>query len=262
MFFVHNLAQPECEWCTANGCTLNQAGPISDKFCTRSGDSGGGSGDPHLRLAYGGFADFRGRHGSWFRLVSGGTGTQAWSVDGQITAMMFLPGKKATQNCGVKFVNGTFFTKYKITANGEATTITPSWKQLLVDGNLVPTVQKRRGATFDFPEASVRVSQGWNKNKALLNGSKSVPKYHLNFQITTAEMETALCGVVGTSFDGTGQPRFGETDDYCTHTNGLVSTTAQGRGVYDHSMLEYELGRAGQLEPCTADWKKKMKPAA
>ena len=60
------------------------------------------------------------------------------------------------------------------------------------------------GATWDFKDATITLSQGWNKNKALLSGSKSVQKYHLNFQVIPHETDTKLCGLVGTSFDGTG----------------------------------------------------------
>ena len=204
------------------------------------------AGDPHLSLAYGGQADFRGKHGKYYNFLSAPGVSMNIGTDESLFKL-----KKLT-------VNGTFVTIASIvlrTSFGEYLNLTYSADQLNEVGQSPHVVYATcRGERFTMGPSSknrcddIEASIDWNTLTVLsgqwvmkVSGRPiydriSGPHHRLDLSafpsVKESEFGVEPHGLVGQSFDGTGVPRYGRLDQYPNlEVPGTFATSSMAEGA-------------------------------
>jgi len=229
-------------------------------------------GDPHLTLAHGARADFRGRHGVIYNFMS----TPSLSVNVQISNASFY--LRPPPNYANITVHGTMITAAYIvarTSGGEWLNVTYSadmvkdnharrdvvtascsvWgnkygpqPMTVQPGNVAPCgghLLYQSFSTLDFPH--YHDGDSWDlKIRSLPVYDRIDGAHHrldLVFDLKTPEaaLTSLPHGIIGQSFDGDGRAKNGALDEY-PHTEGAVFTTyAMAEGAIEGGPSDYEM---------------------
>ena len=214
------------------------------------------TGDPHLALAYGGKADFRGTPGTYFNLLS----ALGLSLNVLFAGAMFKLGELT--------VDGSFMTEAHLALRS------PSGKRLLVTydaGRLGDTHMSYRmvNATCGGEAATLgpksvldcdglRASIDWSTLTVATGewlvkvtgqpvyGRVSGPAHRLDIALEPLVAEDKLAakphGLVGQSFDGTKVPRYGRVDQYPPlSVPAEFSTAAMAEGAIEGVAADYQV---------------------
>jgi len=227
----------------------------------------GSNGDPHLHLAHGGSADFRGSNNTYFNLLSApGVNFAALTMDTDF----LLPTPQ--------FVHGSFFTKAAWVVRGHS----KRSYAIVSDANKVAfdvleanasqkVVAQRSGAWQFWEEDGVLVfykhktvfvrANGWEVNatrKPIYNPVRGpsawcfdIAMRPLDGTIFTKEFgaSSASCfphGIIGQSWDGDNIAVSGKVDDYKDRVE--VTTTAMAEGAIEGSANDYALSNAFDVD--------------
>ena len=220
--------------------------------------STGAKQDPHLALAYGGRADFRGRDGMSYSMISAPNVSVAMVIH---EAIFGLNGNR---------INGSFMTVMHgvfRTTKGRFLYVTydsrklndAMWSWKMVNGSCAKThhritfsMSPHTKRECDEIAFSIDVSTLSIKTPNWLFSIAGMPVYASydgptrRLDLTVAfhgnESEIRPHGLIGQSYDGTMIPRFGETDKYpMHHANASFVTQAMAKGAIDGIPDDYIL---------------------
>lgn len=211
-----------------------------------------GNGDPHLTLAHGGHADFRGRDGAVYSLVS----SPGFALNART--------RDATFDLGAARIHGSFFTEVFVVAqtSADAAKLTLTYDaNRLNDQNWAPDMVFGRCGdetfllskhshrycgktlltidfstlTIDAADWTVRVSGNFVYRPV------EGPRHRLDLSLSIRADERVLRphGLLGQSYDGDKLPRFGAVDVY--PPKGVYRTRAMAEGAIDGNASQYEL---------------------
>ena len=208
---------------------------------------------PHLHLAHGGHADFRGCDGCLFNFLSArdlSLNVRTTASDFRLrdtlvhgtfmtevhVASLFQPKQKWTNisfwaaqvgvnNWGWRIVNGT--------CGGNLFTLGPIARKVCKQTQVHTNLSSVNISTPEW-EIGIRVRQVF--------GRVSGPQHRLDVSMTPRGSEAQLSwpphGIVGQSFDGDGLPRSGRLDDY---SGAEVMTRAMAEGAIDGVAQDYRV---------------------
>jgi len=209
--------------------------------------------DPHLHLAHGGHADFRGCDGCLFNFLSArdlSLNVRTAASDFRLrdtlvhgtfmtevhVASLFQPKQKwanvsfwvsqvGVNNWGWRMVNGT--------CGGNPFTLGPMARKICEQTHVHTNSSSVNISTPEW-ELGIRVRQVF--------GRVSGPQRRLDVSMTPRWPEAQLSwpphGIVGQSFDGDGLPRSGRLDDY---SGAEVTTRAMAEGAIDGVAQDYRV---------------------
>ena len=205
----------------------------------------GASQDPHLRLAYGGKADFRGINDTLFSMLSAPGVEMAMKTTDSV--FMIKHNHK---------VNGSFITEIAVaTLSGDelvsiravAGEITRSYvfnsKQQVI--SRVRERMRWRGVNVTVEQMMLTtsiVAHGWelNATRKPVYNHVSGPKWRFDFTLRPMTPESSWScyphGIIGRSFDGTGKGLIGAMDDYDSNN---VVTSAMAEGAIVGNAVDY-----------------------
>ena len=205
--------------------------------------------DPHLALAYGGRADFRGVPSRTYALLS----SQNTALNARVDESLFAMRRT--------LVNGTFFTAAHVVARsstGQTMRVTVDAARLnewnyawnFANGTVTrrlsssdPTAEQCGDVDVHLLYSTVKVSTlDWSVaiTGQPVYGRVHGPKHRLDLSFEAVNTACAHHGLVGQSYDGTGSPRLGRQDVYPQHGN--FTTTAMAEGAIRGLPRDYELG--------------------
>jgi len=205
----------------------------------------GGSADPHLRLAYGGMADFRGVNDTYFSMLSAPGVNMAMKTTDAV--FMIKHNRR---------VDGSFMTAFAVTAMAGEEPVTVHGVAARDTGFRV-TDQRggllaNNGRWTNWSLAGVYVEQlmlttsiqahDWelNATRRPVYNHVSGPKWRFDFTLRPLKPEASWwCyphGLIGQTFDGTGLGLLGKTDNYDSYD---VKTEAMAEGVIEGSAMDY-----------------------
>ena len=205
----------------------------------------GGGGDPHLTLAYGGMADFRGINDTFFSMLSA-PGINA-AVKTNDAVFMIKHNHR---------VAGSFMTEFAVNLMAGKDMVTVRTVADKVTGFHVTNEQgdviSRNGQWTNWTGDGVIAEQlmlttsirahGWevNATRKPVYNHVTGPKWRFDFTIRPLVSEASwTCyphGIVGQSFDGTGIGLLGKMDDYDGYD---IKTSAMAEGVIEGSAVDY-----------------------
>lgn len=211
--------------------------------------------DPHLALAHGGRADFRGRSGALYNFVS------------SQSAHMNVKTEDATFRLGELTVHGSFMTEIHVVARAGDRLLNVSywgselndngWGWRMVTGScggaaftMWPhTTRDCAGSKVSIDMATVTIDvPEWTftiQNRPVYKRI-SGPKHRLDMaaqpKVDDADFAVQPHGIIGQSFDGDGRPRFGKLDQYPPRNVAReFTTTAMAEGAIDGVAAHYEV---------------------
>jgi len=227
----------------------------------------GSNGDPHLHLAHGGSADFRGSNNTYYNLLSApGINFAALTMDSDF----LLPTPQ--------LVHGSFFTKVAWVVRGRS----ERSYAIVSDANKVAfdvleaqapqkVVAQRSGAWQFWEEDGVLVfykhqtvfvrANGWEVNatrKPIYNPVRGPSTWRFDIAMRTLDgtiftkefgASSASCfphGIIGQSWDGDNIAVSGKVDDYKDRVE--VTTTAMAEGAIEGSANDYALSNAFDVD--------------
>jgi len=245
-------AQPAC-WDPVDAGLVANAAELDLSLCAPYLAGGALQGDPHLGLAHGGKADFRGCDGCLFSFLS----TRDVSVNARLRAATFtLRGSE---------VHGTFVTEVHVatldrasgawftasywadevgannwgwravnaTCGGRTSTVMHHTTRACAGGSVTVDLSS---AVFALPDWEVRV------DPRPVYGRIDGPVHRLDLSLRPLLPEGRLAewphGLIGQSFDGDARPRQGKQDDYSAP---VVWTTAQAEGAIEGGADNYRV---------------------
>ncbi len=220
--------------------------------------SSGAKQDPHLTLAYGGRADFRGRNDTSYAMISAPNVSVAMVIH---EAIFGLNGNR---------INGSFMTVMHgvfRTAKGRLLYLTydsrrlneAMWDWKMVKGSCAKThhritfsMSPHTERACDEIALSIDVSTLTIKTPNWLFSVTGMPVYtsydgptrRLDFTVEFdgEEVDIRPHGLIGQSYDGTMIPRFGKTDKYpIRYANATFVTQAMAEGAIDGTPNDYIL---------------------
>jgi len=249
----HSWKEQNAGWNPVFAGLVADAAELERSLCTPYLAGGALQGDPHLGLAHGGHADFRGCDGCLFNFLS----TRDVTVNAQLRESTFaLQGSE---------VHGTFVTEVHVATLDRATGTwfkVSYWAEEVGEGNwgwgavngscgaqsfpLHPHSTRACGASgattthssavFALPEWEVSV-----QSRPVFDRIEG-PKHRLDLSLRPLLPEGLLAewphGLIGQSFDGDARPRQGKQDDYSTP---VVWTTAQAEGAIEGVADDYRM---------------------
>lgn len=231
------------------------------------GGSGGGAGDPHLTFDEGGYADFRGKHNTFYSILNvPGFQFAAKSVN----TSFLLPRPQ--------LVHGTFFTDVAYRARGDsgdeygfalsAEKVEFHVFKLSHDElSRENPIATRRGIWQQWWEDGIRMytkqatlyirANGWEVNttrKPIYDYVSGPNQWRFDFTVRSLNDTTfakfhksasGTCfphGIIGQSYDGDGVGISGRTDDYAYNkSHPVITTTAMAEGAIEGTAVEYAL---------------------
>lgn len=216
--------------------------------------SASASGDPHLELAHGGTADFRGTDGDYYVMLS----SPGMQLSLQTNATDHLLKNEET-NWVWKTVHGSFFTSATWIIRGQYTR-SMYVLTVLTDGMLIFNASSgedfnvRSWSTWQHDGISVTIrvitttveANGWHTKivrKPIYNLVSGSSPWRFDIEIhpnCPLFVPRYPHGIIGQSWDGNAQPRFGKTDVYNSSDN-VVNTTAMAEGAIEGLASEYVL---------------------
>ena len=204
--------------------------------------------DVHLFLAYGGSADFRGRHNTYYNYISDATTNVNVKI---VEALYHLNGAR---------VNGTFLSQvhvyeakddFNVSVFGDRLNANNyAWDYVTARcGNEVRNLGPHQAFTcggssvaMDYSTATIVASGGWEAfvSGNYIYGHIAGPSHRLDVTFASMHPERAgqFAGLIGDSFDGM-TPRFGRRDKY--PTSGNFTTSANAEGAIRGHAAEYEV---------------------
>lgn len=226
-----------------------------------SGSKSGGCGDPHLALAHGGRADFKGEHLSWYNVLS----AKNVSVNVLFVHAEFMNPKHRVHGshmAKIAMVVRTMLTGkiFKIEFSAVSSlqvvlvwdeesklvkAVTHGSGDFVYENLLVMVREKRAGAlskgsrwpvvtintTRWLVEAQTRPFRSYQKGMTLLN-------FQVNPLYDADHDAVAPHGLIGQSWDGDGMAVDGAQDDYTTTE---VTTKAMAEGAIEGTAADYEM---------------------
>lgn len=211
-------------------------------------------GDPHLRLADGGRADFRGQNDTFFDLLS----SPGLQFAAKTYATDFLLPRS---NRRPLLVHGSFFVEaaWTILAKGKLLGVSVDARKVgfeVFDGNKgetltessrVWTAWRGYGVQVAYKQSTLYVNaNGWQVNatrKPIYNWIGGPSKWRLDISIKTLNRKSApTCyphGIIGQSFDFDGVAHDGAIDDYEAGVE--YTTKAQAEGAIEGDHKDYSL---------------------
>ena len=210
----------------------------------------GSSGDPHLRFAHGGRADFRGKNNTVYNIIS----APRFSFNARTTDAYFrLPYAKGKN--GQQYVDGSFFThtyvviendwreqiRLEFDANLRGFLMTNRMGKTMVDfRNAEWKTYKDRVASVELRYLTTIVTTAdWQVNvtrKAIYNPNTG-PRYRFDFTMHNFKDKIAH-GIIGQSWDGDNIAVSGKMDDYDSPN---VVTKSMAEGAIEGTASDYEL---------------------
>jgi len=249
----HSWNAQNAGWDPVTAGLVADAAELDLSLCAPYLAGGALQGDPHLGLAHGGKADFRGCDGCLFNFLS----TRDVTVNARLRASTFaLRGSE---------VHGTFVTEVHVATLDRATHTwfkASYWAEEVGEGNwgwkavngscggkgfpLYPHSTRACGASgattahssavFALPEWEVST-----QSRPVFDRIEG-PKHRLDLSLRPLLPEARLAewphGLIGQSFDGDARPRQGKEDDYSTP---VVWTTAQAEGAIEGVTDDYRV---------------------
>jgi len=249
----HSWKGQNAGWDPVAAKLVADAGELDLSLCVNHLSSGGLQGDPHLGLAHGGKADFRGYDGCLFSFLS----TRNVAVNARLSAATFsLDGSE---------VHGTFVTEVHVATLDRGTGVwftasywadevgAGNWGWGAVNGScgghgfpLYPHKTRACGASrattghssavFALPEWEVSV-----QSRPVFDWLEG-PEHRLDLSLRPLLPEARLAewphGLIGQLFDGDAAPRHGKQDDYSA---AVVWTEAQAEGAIEGAADDYRV---------------------
>jgi len=249
----HSWKEQSDFWNPVTARLVADAAELDLPLCAPYLAGGALQGDPHLGLAHGGHADFRGCDGCLFSFLS----TRDVTVNARLRAATFaLRGSE---------VHGTFVTEVHVATLDRATGTwfkASYWAEEVGEGNwgwkavngscggqgfpLYPHSTRACGASrattahssavFALPEWEVSV-----QSRPVFDRIEG-PKHRLDLSLRPLLPEVRLAewphGLIGQSFEGDARPRQGKQDDYSTP---VVWTSAQAEGAIEGVADDYRV---------------------
>ena len=205
-------------------------------------------GDPHLHLAHGGEADFRGRNGTFYALVSApGVQLSAQTLD----AEFLLPAPA--------LVEGSFFVRAAFRARGRSgreyavgvdarvagfDVLDARTRERIASRRALWTSWGEDGVEARFKHETVELrANGWSvtlTRKPIYGYLAGSSEWRLDIRLLPLEGSPTCFphGIIGQSWDDDGLARDGTVDAYdATH----VVTTAMAEGAVEGAAADYEL---------------------
>lgn len=208
-------------------------------------------GDPHLKFADGGKADFRGVNGTWYAMLSApGVQFAARTYD----ADFLLP----RGNRKPLLVHGSFFVEgaWTLLAKGKLigvhvdsrkvgfTVFDGSKGQTLAESERVWTAWRGYGVEVAYKQSTLYVTGlDWQVNvtrKPVYNWVGGASQWRLDLGMKPLSKPKCLPhGILGQSFDYDGRARDGSVDDYDADTE--FTTTAMAEGAIEGVAADYRV---------------------
>ena len=205
----------------------------------------GGSADPHLSLAYGGMADFRGINNTFFSMLSSPGINAVFKttdavfmikhsrrVEGSFMTELAVNVMSGTEMFTVRTVAEKETGFYVANAKNEVISRNDKWSTITGDGVVVEQLMLT---------TSIR-AHGWevNATRKPVYNHVSGPNWRFDFTLRPLADESKwTChphGIIGQSFDGTGIGLLGKMDDYEEKN---VKTSAMAEGVIEGTAADY-----------------------
>jgi len=249
----HSWAEQSTVWNPVTAGLVANAAELELPLCVPYLSGGALQGDPHLGLAHGGHADFRGCDGCLFNFRS----TRDVTVNARLRAATFTLRGSEVHGTFVNEVHvatldratGTWFkASYwadevganswgwrAVNASCDGRTSTVTFHTTRACGGASVAVDLS-SAVFALPEWEVRI------DPRPVFGRIDGPVHRLDLSLRSLLPEPRLAewphGLIGQSFDGDARPRQGKQDDYSTP---VVWTTAQAEGAIEGVADDYRV---------------------
>jgi len=205
------------------------------------------TGDPHIRFAEGGIADFRGRDDKLYNIVSASNVSLAMKTR-DTTFWMLRDGKK-------QVVHGSFFTEAHfvlfdnqdvfylgIDARKRGFVVKNRKRELIASYKEWQCFDKLVQASACIRQLTLNVTTvDWEfaiTRRPIYNKMSGPSYYRLDVEIKRRKDSAIAHGIIGQSWDNDGIAISGKKDDYSTDE---VFTTAMAEGAIEGDASDYEL---------------------
>ena len=220
---------------------LDNDGFAIDQFdCICKGsDTAGSSGDPHMYLAYGGRADFRGINDTYFHMLS----SPDYSFMAKTNDATFMLKHKLK-------VDGSFFTSVAWilrSVSGEMHFVSSSADRsvgFVVDGKRFDTWSSWKSKDSSLEVKSRQLTFSVTSNEWQVNATRKPvynfitgPRWRFDFSMTLLASKCVPHGIIGQSFDGSGKARIGSLDSY--EKKSYVRTVSMAEGAIEGVAFDY-----------------------
>ena len=236
--------------CTIADLTITEGGTtqtiiVGDALQGQWAGVSGGSADPHLTLAYGGMADFRGINNTFFSMLSAPGINVALRtndavfmikhnhrVDGSFMTGLAVNVMSGKEMVTVRAVADKATGFYVSNEEGDVISRNGQWTNWTGDGVVAEQLMLTTSIRAHDWEVNVTRKPVYNH----VTG----PKWRFDFTIRPLVSESSwTCfphGLIGQSFDGTGIGLLGKMDDYDDYD---VKTSAMAEGAIVGSAVDY-----------------------
>ena len=211
--------------------------------------------DPHISLANGGHADFRGKDGQFYNFLS----DSALSVNAMTQSSVFTLGQTTVNGTfineiGIVAKSGVEDTLFKLSVDADKFTenlMSYNFAEGLCDNEKVtlgPKSQKACGDTqvsIEYSTLTMKTPE-WKVTVAAqpVFDRISGPSHRLDISFESLKLDEDHLphGIIGQSFDGSGIPRFGRLDQYPDlNIPGEFTTSAMAEGAIEGVAADYEV---------------------